>query len=98
MVIQIVKYYQYLKGEHAGISPRREEVLLCAAQRSAKQTRDLKVLNIAMAKLHEADLFCTHEPHLASDEVFGFQKHKANVPLNFEGESHRLDKAKFSCL
>jgi hypothetical protein len=34
---------------------------------------------------------------MASEEVFGSQKRKADVPLGFEGESYRLDKVNFSC-
>jgi hypothetical protein len=49
-----------------------------------------------MAKLPEAELFCTREPHLAGKEVFGSQKWKADIPLGFEGESHRPDKVNFS--
>jgi hypothetical protein len=49
-----------------------------------------------MAKLPGTELFCTHEPHLAGQEVFGSQKRKADVPLDFEGESHRPDKVNFS--
>jgi hypothetical protein len=49
-----------------------------------------------MAKLPEAEFFCTRVPHMAGEEVFGFQKRKANVPLGFEGESHRSDKVNFS--
>jgi hypothetical protein len=33
---------------------------------------------------------------LAGEEVFGSQKRKADVPLGFEGKSHRLDKINFS--
>ena len=33
---------------------------------------------------------------MAGEEVFGSQKRKANVPLGFEGESHRPDKVNFS--
>jgi hypothetical protein len=33
---------------------------------------------------------------LAGKEVFGSQKRKADVPLGFEGESHRPDKVNFS--
>jgi hypothetical protein len=33
---------------------------------------------------------------LAGREVFGSQKRKANVPLGFEGESHRPNKVNFS--
>jgi hypothetical protein len=49
-----------------------------------------------MAKLPGAELFCTREPYLADEEVFSSQKRKADVPLDFEGESHRPDKINFS--
>jgi hypothetical protein len=49
-----------------------------------------------MAKLPGAELFYTRAPHMAGEEVFGSQKQKADVPLSFEGESHRLDKVNFS--
>jgi hypothetical protein len=55
-----------------------------------------QVLNIAMAKLPGAELFCTRAPHMAGEEVFGSHKRKADVPLDFEGESHRPDKVNFS--
>jgi hypothetical protein len=38
----------------------------------------------------------TCEPHLAGEEVFSSQKQKVDVPLGFEGESHRPDKVNFS--
>ena len=49
-----------------------------------------------MAKLPGAELFYTRVPHMDGEEVFGFQKQKADVPLDFEGESHRPDKVNFS--
>jgi hypothetical protein len=49
-----------------------------------------------MAKLLGAEFFCTRAPHMAGEDVFGSQKRKADVPLGFEGESHRLDKVNFS--
>jgi hypothetical protein len=49
-----------------------------------------------MAKLPGAELFCTRAPHMAGKEVFGSQKRKADIPLGFEGESHRPDKVNFS--
>jgi hypothetical protein len=49
-----------------------------------------------MAKLPGAKLFYTRVPHMAGKEVFGSQKRKADVPLGFEGESHRPDKVNFS--
>jgi hypothetical protein len=94
--MQVVRYYQYLKGDRAGTGPGKEELQLRAAQRTVEQTRDPKVLNIVMAKLLGAELFCTREPHMAGEEVFGSQKRKADVPLGFEGESHRPDKVNFS--
>jgi hypothetical protein len=33
---------------------------------------------------------------MAGEEVFGSQKRKADVPLDFEGESHRPNKVNFS--
>jgi hypothetical protein len=95
-LMQVVRYYQYLKGDRASTSPGKEELQLCAAQCIAERTRDPKVLNAAMAKLPWAELFYTREPHMAGEEVFGSQKRKANVPLDFEGESHRPDKVNFS--
>ena len=88
VLMQVVRYYHYLKDEHTSIHPRKEELLLRVVQCSIKQTRDPKVLNVAMAKLHGVDLFCTCEPHLVGKEILGSQKHKANVPLGFEGKSH----------
>jgi hypothetical protein len=96
-LMQVVRYYHYLKGEHTSIRPGKEKLLLRAVQHSTKQTGDPKVLNAAMAKLPGVDLFCTCEPHLVGKEILGSQKHKADVPLGFEGESHRLDKVNISC-
>ena len=48
-----------------------------------------------MAKLLRVELFYTHEPHLAGEEVFNSQKQKVDVPLGFEGKSYRLDKVNF---
>ena len=50
-----------------------------------------------MAKLLGAEFFCTREPYMASEEVFGSQKQKADVLLGFEDESYRLDEVNFSC-
>ena len=63
---------------------------------NAKRNGDSKVLNVAMAKLLGAEIFCTRVPHMAGEEVFGSQKQKADVPFGLEGESHRPDKVNFS--
>jgi hypothetical protein len=94
--MQVIRYYQYLKGNRVGIGPGKEELQLRAAQRIAERTGDPKVLNVAMAKLLGAELFCTCASHMAGEEVFGSQKRKADVPLGFEGESYRPDKVNFS--
>jgi hypothetical protein len=85
-LMQVVWYYQYLKGGRAGTGPGKEELQLRAAQCTTEQTGDPKVLNIAMAKLLGTEFFYTREPHLAGEEVFGSQKRKADVPLGFEGD------------
>jgi hypothetical protein len=85
-----------LKGERAGTGPGKEELQPRVVQRTTERTGDPKVLNVVIDKLPRAELFCTREPHLAGEEVFGSQKRKADVPLDFEGESHRPDKVNFS--
>jgi hypothetical protein len=85
-----------VKGDRAGTGPGKEELQLRAAQRTTERTRDSKVLNVAMTKLPGVELFYTREPHMAGEKVFGSQKRKADVPLSFEGESHRPDKMNFS--
>jgi hypothetical protein len=95
-LMQVVQYYQYQKGDRAGTGHGKEELKLRAAQRTTERTGDPKVLNVAIAKLPGAELFCTRAPHMVGEEVFGSQKQKADVPLGFEGESHRPDKVNFS--
>jgi hypothetical protein len=94
--MQVVRYYQYLKGNRAGTGPGKEELQLRAAQRTTIRIGDPKILNVAIAKLPGAELFYTREPHLVGEEVFGSQKWKADVPLGFEGKSHWPDKVNFS--
>jgi hypothetical protein len=96
VLMQVVRYYQYLKGDRAGTGLGKEELQLRAAQCTAERTKGPKVLNVAMAKLPGAELFCTRSPHMAGEEVFSSQKRKADVLLGFEGKSHRPDKINFS--
>jgi hypothetical protein len=70
-LMQVIRYYQYLKGDRASTGPGKEELQLRVAQHTAERTGDPKVLNFAMAKLPRAELFCTCEPHLAGKEIFG---------------------------
>jgi hypothetical protein len=60
-LMQVVHYYQYLKGDRAGTGPGKEELQLRVAQRTIERTGDPKVLNVAIAKLPGAKLFYTRE-------------------------------------
>jgi hypothetical protein len=80
-LIQVSKYYQFLKGEYAGIGLGKEELMLRVAQRSALRSGNPKALNVATAKIPGVEEFCTREPHFEGEEVFGSQKRKADIPL-----------------
>jgi hypothetical protein len=95
-LIQVSRYYQFLKGEYAGTGPGKEELMLRVAQSSALRSRNLKALNVAMAKMPGAEEFCTREPHFEGEEVLGSQKCKADIPLGSEHESHMPDRVNFS--
>ena len=69
--MQMVRYYQFLKGEHVGTGPGKEELLLRVAQRCAHHTGNPKVLADAISNIWEVHDFVTREPHLEGKEVFG---------------------------
>jgi hypothetical protein len=95
-LMQVSRYYQFLKGELPGTRLGKEELMLRVAQRSAQRSGNPKVLNAAIAKMPGAAEFYTREPHFEGEEVFGSQKRKADIPLGSEHESHRPDKVNFS--
>jgi hypothetical protein len=70
--------------------------LLRVVQRSALQSGNPKALNVATMKMHETEEFCTQEQHFEGEEVFGSQKHKADISLDSEHESHRPNRINFS--
>ena len=94
--MQMVWYYQFLKGEYAGSGPGKEELLLRVAQRCAHRTGNPKVVADAISNIQVVQDFVTREPHLEREEVFGSQKRKADMPLGCEQDSHRPDKVNFS--
>jgi hypothetical protein len=49
-----------------------------------------------MAKIHRTTKFCTHVLHMEGEEVFGSQKHKPNMSLGNEQQSHRPDRVNFT--
>ena len=87
--MQMVRYYQFHKDEHAGTGPGKEELLLKVAQRSAHRTGNPKVLADAISNIRGVQDFVTRE-------VFGSQKWKVDMPLGCEHDSHRPDKVNFS--
>ena len=78
------------------MGPWKEELLLRVAQRSAHGTGNPKVLADAISNIRGVQDFVTREPHLEGEEVFGSQKRKADMPLGYKHNSHRLDKVNFS--
>ena len=94
--MQMVRYYQFLKGENAGTGPGKEELLLRVAQRYAQRTGNPKGLNDAMAAIPGLGDYCTREPHLEGEEVFGSEVRMPNLPPGSELDSHRPDKVNFS--
>jgi hypothetical protein len=57
VLIQVSRYYQYLKSEHAETGPKKEELMLRVAQHLAQWSENPKALNIAMAKMPGAQEF-----------------------------------------
>ena len=94
--MQMVRYYQFLKGKNAGTGPGKEELLLRVAQRSTHCTGNPKVLADAISNIRGVQDFVTREPYLKGEEVFGSQKWKADMPLGCEHDSHRPNKVNFS--
>ena len=91
----MVRYYQFLKGNHVGTGPGKDELLFRVAQRSAHRTGNPKALADAISNIRGVQDFVTREPHLEGEEVFGSQKRKADMPLGYEQDSHRPDKVNF---
>jgi hypothetical protein len=94
--LHVVNYYQFLKGDIGGTGPTKKELKLRMAERRAKQTGNHLVLEDPMLDMPGADEFCTCEPRMAGEEVFGSSDRKADLPLGVEKESHRPDKVNFS--
>jgi hypothetical protein len=92
--MQVSRYYQYLKGELVGIGLGLEELMLRVAQYSAQRSRNSKVLNATITKMPRAAKFCTRKPHFEGEEVFGFQKRKADVPLGFQSDKINLSHSR----
>jgi len=93
---QVVSYYQFSKGDRAGVGPNKEDLRLCLAQRNANMSGDPRKLHAVLQELPGASTFCTREPHLEGEEVFLSLKRKTHVPIGSEFDSHRPDKISIS--
>ena len=82
--MQMVRYYQFLKGDHAGTRLGKDKLLLRVAQRSAHCTDNPKALADAISNIRGVQDLVTREPYLEGEEVFGSQKRKADMPLGYE--------------
>ena len=92
----MVGYHQFLKGGVCGTGPSKEELRLRAAQHRAERTGDPVVLRKALLDMPGADEFCTRDPHLEGEEVFGSQKRKLDTTIGADDETHRPDTINFS--
>ena len=94
--LQVVAYYQYLKGGVGSMGPSKEELKLRSAQRRAQRTSDPGVIQSALLGMPEADEFYTRDLHHEGAEAFGSQKRKPDTSIGADEDSHRPDIVNFS--
>ena len=91
--MQMTNYRSYLCGGLSGTGPSKQDLKL----KRALVSRDGKKIADALNDMPEAAEFCTRVPHLEGEEVFGtLKRRKIDMPIGFEGDSHRPDKVNFS--
>ena len=86
--LQVVAYYQFLKGRIGRDGPSKEELKLRGAQRRVQRSGDPTVLQKVLLDMPGEEEFCTRHPHLEGAEVFGSQKRRPNIPIGDDGETH----------
>ena len=69
--LQVVNYYQFLKGDVGGTGPTKKELKLRLAERRAKQTGNPLVLEDPMMDMPGAEEFCTRVPCMAGERCSG---------------------------
>jgi hypothetical protein len=94
--LQVVAYYQFLKGGIGGDGPSKEKLKLRGAQRRAQRTGDPTVLQKVLCDIPGGEEFWTRDPHLEGAEVFGSHKQRPHTPIGDDGETHRPDIVNFS--
>ena len=94
--LQVVAYYQYLKGGIGSMGPSKEELKLRYVQRRAQCTGDLGIIQSALLSMPRIDEFCTYDSYHEGAEVYGFQKWKPDIPIGADEDSHRPNTVNFS--
>ena len=61
--LQVVAYYQFLKGGVVGDDPSKEKLKLQCTQRRAQRIGDPTVLQKVLLDIPDGKEFCTHNPH-----------------------------------
>ena len=95
--LQVVAYYQYLKGGIGRLSLSEEELRFRSTQCHAKQTGNPSKLKKALLDMPRVDEFCTRDPHYKGAEVFSSQERKLDMPIRPNNEIHKPDTFNFSC-
>ena len=94
--LQVVAFYQFLKGGIGGNGPNKEELKLRGAQRRIQRTGNPIVLQNVLLDMPGGEEFCTCNAHLKGAEVFGSQKQRPDTPIGDGGKIHRPDTVNFS--
>ena len=94
--LQVVTYYEFLKGDVGGDGPSKAELKLRCAQRRVQRTGDPQVLQKVLLEFEGVHEYCNRSPHLEGAEVFGLQKRKPDTPIGADDETHRPDTINFS--
>ena len=95
--LQVVTYYQFLKGGIGGDRPSKGKLKLRGAQRRAQRTGNPIVLQKVLLDMPGGKEFCTCDPHIEGAKVFGSQKRRPDTPIGDDCETHRPNIVNFSC-
>jgi hypothetical protein len=91
-LIQVSRYYQNLKGEHARVGPRKEELMLRVAQCFVQRSGNPKALNVAITKMHRVEEFCIQEPQYKVMKCLTLRSTKRIYPLDLNTSHTGLTK------
>ena len=90
--LQLLFYFNYLRGGPSGTGPSRSELQLRLAVQNGNSRRVVKL----MEEVTTVAGVNTRIPHLEGDTIFGSTKRKLNLPPGDDSDSHRHDRVNFS--